>query len=37
MRKGVEKSVEDFIPWDSFIINPEVNAIDKRSDLTKDA
>lgn len=37
MGKGVEKSVEDFIPWSSSIINPEANAIDKRSDLTKDA
>jgi len=37
MGKGDEKSVEGFIPKGSSIINPEVNAIDKRSDLTKDA
>jgi hypothetical protein len=37
MGKGARGSAEDFIPRSSSIINPEVNAIDKRSDLTKDA
>ena len=37
MGRGVRGSAENFIPRSSSIINPEVNAIDKRSDPTEDA